>query len=94
LKQRKNNFALGLIFYTLGAIHASRQSGGDPLKLPARHATGNWGALDVYDRRENQTALQRGGRIFSAYALGDGTEIWAISEADRSATTILLPSKY
>jgi hypothetical protein len=29
-------------------------------------------------------------RVFSAFELRDGTRIWIITEADRSATTILL----
>ena len=36
----------------------------------------------------------RGGRVFSAYELRDGTRIWIITEADRSVTTILLPEEY
>jgi hypothetical protein len=31
--------------------------------------------------------------VFSAYELRDGT-IWIITEADRSATTIMLPEEY
>jgi hypothetical protein len=38
--------------------------------------------------------LQLGERIVSAYRLADGAKIWIITEADRSATTILLPSEY
>jgi hypothetical protein len=42
--------------------------------------------------------LRRGGRegtrVFSAYELLDGTRIWIITEANRSATTILLPEEY
>ena len=33
-------------------------------------------------------------RIFSAFKTENGVKIWVISEADRSATTILLPSEY
>lgn len=33
-------------------------------------------------------------RHLSSYKLTDGTEIWIITEADRSATTLLLPFEY
>lgn len=63
-----------------------------------RHATGDWGELDDFDKRENDTAVKEGYRLLSAYAvpIGDGkTErIWIITEADRSVTTILLPEEY
>jgi len=95
LKQRKKSkFAVGLIFYTPGAIRAMRQSGTDPLKLLARHVTGDWGELDAEDCQVNDDSARYGGRILSAYRVGDHTRVWVITEADRSATTFLLPSEY
>jgi hypothetical protein len=56
---------------------------------------GNWGDLDAHDRRENQRSLKNGWRVFSSYPIGeDGQKVWVITEADRSCTTILLPSEY
>ena len=65
----------------------------------ARHAQGDWGDdLDSFDRRQNDTAVKEGYRILSAYTVpfgNDETErIWILTESDRSATTILLPSEY
>jgi hypothetical protein len=45
-------------------------------------------------RLTNLQAVRDGTRIFSAYELRDGIRIWIITEADRSATTILLPVEY
>jgi hypothetical protein len=45
-------------------------------------------------RRENDRSVEDGCRVLSAYHLRDGTKIWVITEADRSATTILLPEEY
>ncbi len=59
-----------------------------------RHVTGDWGDLDPADRAENELSLRAGFRLLSAYALPDGTRIWLITEADRSATTLLLPDEY
>jgi len=36
----------------------------------------------------------QGCRLLSAYTLSNGTKIWIITEADRSTTTLLLPSEY
>jgi hypothetical protein len=62
--------------------------------LLVRHVTGDWGELDPEDRAANDHAILLGERILSAYRLPDGTKVWVITEADRSATTVLLPSEY
>lgn len=62
--------------------------------LIARHASGDWGDLDGHDRDENDTALRHGGRLLSAYTTTNGVKVWVITEADRSATTALMPDDY
>lgn len=52
------------------------------------------GSLGAEDQLQNLRAVREGTRVFSAYELRDGTRIWIITEADRSATTILLPKEY
>ena len=62
-----------------------------------RHLKGDWGDLAEEDKSENDLAVKAGDlRIFSAYEtnIEDAGKIWIITEADRSATTILLPSDY
>ncbi len=59
-----------------------------------RHAAGDWGDVDEHDRRENEQSLDHGFRLFSVYHAADGTKFWIITEADRSATTVLLPEDY
>ena len=39
-------------------------------------------------------AIRSGMRILSAYHTSTGQKFWIITEADRSATTILLPEDY
>jgi hypothetical protein len=58
-----------------------------------RHSTGDWGELDPPAVRANEAALDHGGQLLSAYGQGPG-RFWIITEADRSATTILLPEDY
>ena len=61
-----------------------------------RHCSGDWGELDVEDKKANDLALQEGGRLFSAYIQHGkkDSKIWIITEADRSVTTILFPKEY
>jgi hypothetical protein len=61
----------------------------------AEHLQGHWGCIDDEDWQANNAALQRGGRILSAYPMLESEDIfWIITEADRSVTTFLLPSEY
>lgn len=59
----------------------------------AKHFSGDWGNLSDEDKSANDAALLNGGRILSQYQI-DNAKIWIITEADRTATTILLPSEY
>ena len=45
-------------------------------------------------KQENELSVEKGFRILSAYTLTAGVKIWIITEADRSVTTLLLPSEY
>jgi hypothetical protein len=87
-------FSPANIVATPGALEALRASGDDPLAYVVRHLAGDWGDVDEHDRRENELSLIHGFRLLSAYTLNSGTKIWIITEADRSATTILLPDEY
>jgi hypothetical protein len=59
-----------------------------------RHASGDWGNLDIEDMQANNNALRTEGRLLSAYYSRAGQKFWIITEADRSATTVLLPEEY
>jgi hypothetical protein len=78
---------------TPGALKLLLESGEDPFDYLARHASGDWGELCAFDRRQNEIALREGLRIFSSYETTAG-RCWVITEADRSVTTILLPEEY
>jgi hypothetical protein len=87
-------FPLGQLVATPGALAALATAGQSHIALLARHIQGDWGDLDAEGIAENEFSLQHGFRLFSRYTLADGTIIWIITEADRSASTILLPSEY
>jgi hypothetical protein len=88
-------FKLGQLLATPGVLDAAREAGDDLLRYLNRHARGDWGVVGKDDWRANDRALVEATRLLSAYVLCDGsTRIWIITEADRSATTILLPGEY
>lgn len=66
----------------------------DVIHALRRHVRGDWGTLCEEDWAENDSALQHGTRLLSAYADLQGTVFWIITEADRSSTTVLLPHDY
>jgi hypothetical protein len=88
------NFPLGRIAATPGALAALGEAGQMPHEFLDRHARGDWGEVDAADGRENDRSVRHGFRILSAYKTHLGEKLWVITEADRSVTTLLLPSEY
>ena len=89
----RGRLPLGRVVATEGALRVMAEAEKDPLSYLARHAAGDWGELCSQDRWENELSLRHGWRVLSSYPVGD-TRIWVITEADRSATTLLLPEEY
>jgi 5S rRNA maturation endonuclease (ribonuclease M5) len=85
-------FALGRIVATPNALRSLDQM--DIRSGLSRHMGGDWGELDAADKAENELSLVEGFRLLSAYKAANGTKFWIITEADRSATTVLLPADY
>jgi hypothetical protein len=92
--RRSARAALGRLKATPGALNAFAASGENPMNYIVRHMNLDPGVLGAEDQLANLRAVRDGTRVFSAYELLDGTRIWIITEADRSATTILLPEEY
>ncbi len=90
----RQKFSLGQIVATPAALEALNKSGDSALSLLLRHATGDWGDLGEEDKQENDANLRNGERLLSVYILRDRAKLWLITEADRSVTTLLLPSDY
>jgi hypothetical protein len=84
---------LGKVVATPGALILLTEAREGPFAYLARHATGDWGDLCAFDRRQNEIALRDGYRVLSSYEAPAG-RVWIITEADRSVTTILLPEEY
>ena len=100
---RPRRFSSDCMVSTRGAHELLEQAGLSIFDLTDRHHSGDWGDIDAEDAAANELALIEGTRLLSAYkfqapgADGCGTfeaVVWLITEADRSATTALLPEEY
>ena len=86
-------FPLGQVMITPAAQASLEQAGITPQSLLTRHHHGDWGDVCFDDACANDHALESGGRLFSAYKVGQD-KVWIITEADRLYTTLLTPEDY
>src|SRR5579864_6625040 len=88
-------FPSGRIVATPGALALLEEANKSPLEFLSRHLRGDWGEeLCPEDKTENELSLKNGFRLLSSYRVNESGVLWVITEADRSSTTILLPSEY
>jgi hypothetical protein len=87
-------FPLGRIVATPGALAALERAKQPAACFVSRHAIGDWGELEPTDVAENEYSVTHGFRLLSSYSTDAGDRLWIITEADRSATTLLLPEEY
>ena len=87
-----NKFPLGQTVITPNALGRLRPD--EVLGAIKRHAAGDWGEVCPEDRAENELSLREGFRLLSVYHSAAGEKFWIITEADRSATTVLMPEDY
>jgi len=93
-------FSLGSIVATPGVIEIVPEY--RLLECLYLHKNGDWGKVCAEDAVNNNLSTHNGYRILSAYPIdptlpckGYGENcLWIITEADRSATTFLLPEEY
>jgi hypothetical protein len=100
-------FDIGRLVHTSG-INSALAKTYDDYGIPYvagcvnRHARGDWGEVCEDDAEANNRAMETGARIISSYPIDPGgppaaygdNAMWVITEADRSSTTVLLPSEY
>lgn len=84
-------FPLGQVVATPAAITVTTDE--DRRTFLYRHQIGSWEETSQEDRMENMLGLFHNLRIFTVHQAAKG-EIWIITEADRSITTILTPEDY
>ena len=95
----KQQFDLGVVTATPGALKAIREAGQTPAEFLGRHAAGDWGDVCSEDAKLNNEALLDGSRLLSAFRLRSGVKIWVVTEATgddgrRASTCTLLPDEY
>ena len=92
-RTRSIRLPLGHVVATPNALALARTHGIDLVRLLYRHRAGDWGTVSEHDAQANDHAVHANGRVLSAYDTAGG-RLWILTEADRSATTVLLPSDY
>jgi len=88
------SFYPGRTVATPVALEAMSKAEVNPASLWRRHLSGDWGDVCPEDARRNDWSIENGERVLSVYVLPTDVKVWIITEADRSATTFLLPSEY
>jgi hypothetical protein len=87
-------FPLGQVVATPAALDLLDRAAVNALDLLRRHQSGDWGNVPPEDAFENTHSVLAGNRILSSYDVNATERVWIITEADRSSTTLLLPSDY
>jgi hypothetical protein len=86
----KAMFRLGQVRITRTA--ASTLLAEDVFRGLSRHVRGDWGLLASRDRRRNESALARRGRLVSVYRGRQGCRFYVITDPGWQVTTVLLPA--
>ena len=92
MEAKTKTFPLGQIVATPNALETLTRE--DIAKALDRHSACDWGDCGCEDWQENEFSLKEGFRLFSVYHAANGRKFWVITEADRSATTVLMPEDY
>ena len=86
-------FEVGQVLITPGAYEELNLR--DVAACLMNHVSGDFGIVSEEDKALNEEAIESGeDRILSAYRDRNDVKFWIITDEDRSATTILLPSEY
>ena len=99
------SFSLGqtLASYTINEAMGSQPFNAFIQNSIRRHHSKDWGDCCEEDKKVNEESLKMNMRLFSVYNIpktlkhidhNGNDKIWIITEADRSATTIVYPSEY
>ncbi len=88
-------FELGEIVITPGAVKALgglEASAWESARLLARHHAGDWGEEEPSSAEANDENVRLGGSLISSYTVNE-TRIQIVTVAERTITTIFLPSE-
>ena len=84
--------------FPLGRVRMSKKAResltyADALNGLRSHAIGEWGLLSDDEWWENELSLRQGYQLMSIHLASNGNRFWIVTEADRSLTTIRLPTE-
>ena len=84
-------FPTGRIVLSRGALYAIPSDLiGEAIR---RHVSGDWGDISRDSAHANELAVATEGKISSAYRYGAHPRFWIVTEADRSATMVVMPDE-
>jgi hypothetical protein len=87
-------FTVRWLIITPRALVALVEAQEDPKSFIYRHVKGDWGDLGPEGWAENEYAVRHGERLFSIYQTRHGRQLYVLTEANRYATTILVPEDF
>ncbi|MEX5685339.1 hypothetical protein [Pseudomonas silesiensis] len=87
-------FSVGALIFSEGIDRLIREGRLDPIPFFQRHTRGDWGDVSDQKWQENNAALKSSSRLESLYMVTRELSICVFTEADRSATHVLLPTEY
>ncbi|MBX8911161.1 hypothetical protein M8T12_12310 [Enterobacter ludwigii] len=90
---RRLLFPIGALIFSQGVDRLMREGRIDPMPYLQRHIRGDWGDVTDDKWQENNAALTSGEPLNSLYIVTRELTIRICTEADRSATQVMLPSE-
>lgn len=91
--RRRLLFPIGALIFSEGIDQLMREGRLDPMPYFQRHTRGDWGDIPDEQWQRNNAALTSGDRLDSLFIVTRELTIRIVTEADRSATHIVLPSE-
>ncbi|WP_437610053.1 plasmid related protein [Erwinia sp. V71] len=91
--RRRLLFPIGAFIFSEGVDRLMREGRLDPMPYFQRHVRGDWGDVTDNKWQENNAALASGEPLGTLYIVTRELTIRIFTEADRSATHVMLPSE-
>ncbi|HCL4203626.1 TPA: hypothetical protein N2C53_005780 [Pseudomonas aeruginosa] len=86
-------FPVGALILSEGIDRLVRAGRLDPIPYFRRHTRGDWGDVNIQQWQTNSSALQSGASLESHYVIHPGLAIRIVTDSQRCATVIVLPSE-
>ena len=86
-------FPIGALIFSRGINRLFNAGRLDPIPYFRRHTRGDWGDVNIQQWQTNSSALQSGASLESHYVIHPGLAIRIVTDSQRCATVIVLPSE-